>query len=393
MWLASAYRTGRLVQMMPTWVLVEAMPLFPPPFEVGRVNRNDPAMELVHRLAARAEGGSAAGPGPRAMSNAEIAAMVRRMAEGNWYAPAGSPRWAETTGRWLGAQWFRFQGPDGPRYQDGSPADAALLEAVALLDAVMPEWQPRTRPAWPAGVPVRINSGLARPVWRPVREDINEDAAWSVRGAGKRGNERGFLSHFELPPLGSPGDEVVLDLRLGLHTVEYWKRSEDEAPVREQDFVLRWRVVERVEDVAEMVDSAEIRAAIASALIANVGGMVVPEEIEPFWLGKTFDGVGFGVKMEVFDDKGFLASGYCWWLARGGVFVERQQGDLRLSEGWEARLMAGIETGALRVRATGEAAEGLRLLDADRVWVGQVEMTLSEAWVIADGADPEPPAE
>jgi hypothetical protein len=348
---------------------------------------NHPGVELIQRLTESEPSGGVARPGGprRSIGHAEIVGVLRRMADGNAVAPAGSERWMGTTGDWLTGQMFRFQqraGARGWQYPDGTPADAALTDAMERLYAVYPLWKVRTRDAWTAGDRVKIESGFDRPLWHQPMSEANEDAVWSVRGTELAGQARGFISHFTLPPLGEAGDEIVLDLTLRLYKTEVWDRSADEAAVRQENFVLRWTVTDR--PAVEVVDGPEFRDAIVAGLIAGVGGDVVPGKFDGRWLAEAFDGVGFGVKVELFDGDEFLASGWNWWLAKDGAWVERIQGDLRVTEDYQRRINAATASGTLRVRATGEAGAGMQLLDAARVWEGSVEATVEEARAAAE---------
>lgn len=385
--LTPAYRAGRLMAMAPSWALAEMVPLFPShtkmlPVRPPGSNSNHPGWELIRRMAATEPVHPTARSmvGPREMTNTEIAGVVRRMAEGNWYAPAGSRRWAETTGEWFPGQLFRFrkEGPQGAlTYPDGTPADAALTEAFAKLDGVMPWWYPRTRAAWPSGVPVTIEDGAASPRWLSYYDGPYPDATWSVRGSDVSG------TGLTIPPVGEPGDEVIVDL-----TLRWFRshprsraRAEETAPLREQDFVVRWRVAGRAEDVVEFVDNEPIRRAMVDVFARETAWDFDQFIDGPVWMGEAMDGVGFGVRNEVFDGDELLGSWYFWWLAEDGDWVQRVQGNGMIVDfnGFADRVRAAMDAGTLRVRISGVSEEGLSILDAERIWVGTVEVSLSGA--------------
>lgn len=381
--LTPAYRAGRLMTMVPSWALAEMVPLFPSVQTVRMPANNHPGYELINRLiASEGQTGWVGGTrrARRPMPHGEIAGLVRRMAEGNWYAPAGSRRWAETTGAWFQGQTFRFrkQGPQGAlSYPDGTPPDAALTEAFAKLDGVMPWWYPRTRAAWPSGMPVTIEDGAASPRWLSYYDGPYPDAAWSVRGSDVSG------TGLTIPPVGKPGDEVIVDL-----TLRWFRshprsraRAEETAPLREQDFVVRWRVAGRAEDVVELVDNEPIRRAMVDVFARETAWDFDQFIDGPVWMGEAMDGVGFGVHNEVFDGDERLGSWYFWWLAKDGDWLFRSQGNALFEDfdGFKERVRAAMDAGTLRVRITGVPEEGMSILEAQKIWVGRVEVGLSGA--------------
>ncbi len=377
--LTPAYRGGRLMAMAPSWALAEMVPLFPSVRKVVFPAKHHPGYELIQRLIASERSGG--GPLPwtaRPMSHAEIAGVVRRMAEGNWYAPAGSRRWAETTGEWFPGQLFRFrkEGPQGAMtYPDGTPADAALTEAFAKLDTVMPKFYPRARAAYPEGMGVTIDTGEVSPRWLSYYNGPYPDVAWSVRGTDLSG------TGLTIPAVGGVGDTVVVDLTLRWFRHHPREPAPDAAPLLEQREVVRWGVVERLGEAVEVVDSAPIRRAMVEVFARETAWDFNAFIDGPVWLGEAMDGVGFGVRNEVFDGDELLGSWYFWWLAEDGDWVQRVQGNGMFVDfnGFAHRVRAAMDAGTLRVRISGVPEEGLSILDAERIWVGTVEVALSGA--------------
>lgn len=377
--LTPAYRAGRLMAKVPSWALAEMVPMFPSVRKITFPAKHHPGYELIQRLIASEGGGG--GPLPwtaRPMSHAEIAGVVRRMAEGNWYAPAGSRRWAETTGEWIPGQLFRFRkdGPDGAlTYPDGTPADAALTDAFAELDTVMPRFSPRARAAYPGGMRVTIDLGEVSPRWLSYYNGPYPYVAWSVRGTDLSG------TGLTIPAVGGVGDTVVVDLTLRWFRHHPRERAADAAPLLEQKEVVRWGVVEQLAEAVEVVDSAPIRRAMVDVFARETAWDFDAFIDGPVWLGPEMDGVGFGVRNEVFDGDELLGRWYFWWLAEDGAWVRRSQGNGMIVDfnGFADRVRAAMDAGTLRVRISGVPEEGLSILDAERIWVGTVEVALSGA--------------
>jgi hypothetical protein len=148
-----------------------------------------------------------------------------------------------------------------------------------------------------------------------------------------------------------------------------------------QRVVVRWGVVERLGEAVEVVDSAPIRRAMVEVFARETAWDFDAFIDGPVWLGSEMDGVGFGVRNEVFDGDELLGSWYFWWLAKGGDWVHRSQGNGMFVDfnGFADRVKAAMDAGTLRVRISGVPEEGLSILDAERIWVGTVEVSLSGA--------------
>jgi hypothetical protein len=253
-----AWRSGRWARHMPSWVLAELVPFYPP-ITTGFSERvSPPGYELTMRLMDSAGQSIREGRPARPMSHAETAGVIRRMGEGNWFAPAGSDRWAPT-GDWLTGQVFRFYGNFSDpvlRYPDGSEADEALREAFALINSITPRWKPFVLNEFAEGEPVRIESNLSKARWNLSRLNLGEHASWRIRGTDIAG-DTGFRAFFTVEPVGVSGDEIVMDLVLRAYATPHWERSADEEPLHEEAFVLRWKVVEPDSTVIEQGESEE----------------------------------------------------------------------------------------------------------------------------------------
>ncbi len=242
---------------MPSWVLAELVPFYPP-ITTGFSERvSPPGYELTMRLIDSAGESIREGRPPRPMSHAEIAGVIRRMGDGNWYAPAGSDRWAPT-GDWLTGQILRFyQGfsEQEVRYPDGSNADEALKQAFARVNSIKPRWKPFVLKQFMEGEPVRIESNLMEMRWNPDWFFWREHASWQIRGTEVTGNTV-FRKDFLLLPVGVAGDDIVLDVILRVYDVSDVVRLEVTEPLHEEVFVLRWKVV-APSDVVSQDDDGE----------------------------------------------------------------------------------------------------------------------------------------
>jgi hypothetical protein len=222
---------------------------------------------------------------------------------------------------------------------------------------------------------VTIEDGAAHPRWLSYYNGPYPDAAWSVRGADLSG------TGMRLPAVGVPGDEVVVDLTLKWYRLHPRERSPGTEPLREESFVVRWRVVERLEDVVGVVNTEAIRRTMVEYFARELAWSFDAFLDGAVWLGEDMDGVGFGVRNEVFDGDEFLGSWYFWWLAEDGKWVHRSQGNGRFVDydSYADRVATAMDRGTLRVRISGVPEEALTLLDAETIWVGTVEVSLSGA--------------
>lgn len=392
-----AYRDGRLLHRAPSWMLAEMVPLVPSWTKSWPPSPSHPGYELVGRMVATTHRNSNVTglSSSRPMTNGEIASMVRRMADGNLIVAPGSRRWVETTGEWLTGQVFRFR-PDGPRgklqYPDGSAADAALEEAFDRLERVMPRWYPRTRRVWVEGLPIRIESGFVSPRWTNFLDGPSEEAVWSVRGTDLTGQSDGFRYHFDMTGVGKAGDEVVLDLTLRLHPRHRWDREAGDPVLREERFVLRWKVAADAGDAVGFVDREDITRALVAHFATGAWDFDHQLNLDPVWLTKPMDGIGFGVRVDVFDGSTTIGHIHYTWVARDGRVVSSSAGDaawwdgIRDTEAYNERVSRAMQNGTLWMRLSGVPEKGMTMLDVKRVWTGSVEVGVSRAGVVTERA-------
>lgn len=201
--LTPAYQSGTLFSRLPSWLLVEMIPLSPgwrqlPP---RMPNANHPGRILNYRMQSPTN----------MMTNQEFLDVVIRSAEGNIFATPGSPHWVQTTGEWIGSQKFLYKdwSTGQLHYPDGTPADQALLDAHEKLANVLPQWDPKTRALWLEGKVMTLWSGYERPRW-PTGE-LYESATLIIRGHQEEPEQveiPNFINNFQLRARGQAGDHI-----------------------------------------------------------------------------------------------------------------------------------------------------------------------------------------
>ena len=323
---------------------------------------------------------------------AEVVGIIETIARGNFYAPPGSRRWVETSGEWIGGQAFRFKAPGGGwQYPDGTPADDALNAALEKIEQILPPWEPSTRPAWPAGSRVMIESGLMRPVW-PVEGRLIERAVLRIDGREPI-VVRGFKYHFDIDPVGEAGDRIEATLELSI----YRSRAPDTEPVRTELFDLAWDVVDSVDEVLETTDSEEIRAAIVELVVPGIARTLDNPGFLDAWLDPRFDGIAFGIEAEVFDGEESLGRSRHWWMAVDGRWVTTMTSTPGVSmdqfNAFGFRSNQARDKGTLRVVIRGDTELALRIPEAETAWDGEVDVLYSDALKAAEAEQEEAPPE
>ncbi|MEQ8770248.1 MAG: hypothetical protein RIB60_07035 [Phycisphaerales bacterium] len=367
-----AVRARGAMGVLPTWALIEMMPLWERLPRGTYTPRTDPGDQLINRLLeARVGPGGVREDTGVLLSHRQQRYLLRRIARGNMLAPAGSVRWAETYGAWFAGQRFRFGRWDDRHYAGGAEADERLIALLDEIQSVRPPWQVRTREVWPRGVPVHIETISMHAGWTSLR--TTEHARWVAHGAERTEGTADFGRSFPLPAID--GDRVRLELELSEYASAPWEREEGEAPLRTGRFELAWRVVDSIEEVITPVRSAELDALVAE-------GLEFPEEA---WhidargaKSILHEGVVFGVLFTYYDGETPLGAMEGRWRAEGlvpgkpggswGNWVSFADGDGDLIDTIDAVRAAG----RLRVKAEGKPELALEFFDAERCWVGEV---------------------
>ncbi len=381
--LTRAYQQGRLLVHVPSWVLIEFFPYLPHPSPwAGVVNKNYPSIELAFRL------GEYDG---RVTSHEQIVDILNRAAEGNAFVTPGSRRWGRTTGQWFSGQIFRFRvkgsggqnlDETGWQYPDETPADEALIEAIDRMMRVLPVWDAHTRLAWPEGEVVTIWSGAGFRSW-PVKDQVTESASLVISGHQNEPEKveiKYFGGHFRLKARGQVGDTIRCEMELRFHRVRGdWYSNPLPEPERTQQVVLEWTIVEKITDAIEFVDNEQIREAMITEAVPSLSSSIDEFDFgNTVWLDPAFAGIGFGIKVQVYDGDEFLGQAEHWWCNDGGGSIRLRTSIVGTSieqyEAYPLRAQQAIEKGTLRVRIIGDPALALEIYGAKRAWNGQVDV-------------------
>lgn len=372
---------GVYYQRLPSWLLAELITVHGTD---GTKLDSNPGGVLINRLLATTHPNHGGLNLKRAMSNEEALAVIRRIAEGNFYAPAGSERWIETSGDWIGGQAFRFKAPGGGwQYPDGTPADEALNEVFEKLSQILPPWNPSIRGVWPEGERVTIYSGFERPRW-PVEGDLNERAILRIEGREDIVVD-GFRSYFSIEPIGEPGDRIEAELELSLFRENRWNRAPDAEPAKTERFTIGWTVASGVDKVLKTTDSDQIRDAMIALVAPNIARVLDDSGFHDDWVRPEFDRIAFAIEAEVFDGDESLGKSQHWWMVIDGEWVTRttsaQGTTMDQYNAFGFRSNEARDKGTLRVVIRGVPGRALRITEAETAWEGEVDVQYSDALI------------
>ncbi len=389
---------GVYYQRLPSWLLAELITVHGT--DATKLETN-PGGVLINRMLATMHPNHGGLDLKRAMTNEEALAVIRRIAEGNFYAPPGSQRWIETSGEWISGQVFRFRAPGGGwQYPDGTPADDALNLAFEKLTQILPPWNPSTRAIWPEGEEVTIYSGFERPRW-PVEGDLNERAILRIEGREDIVVD-GFKSYFHIDPIGEAGDRIEVELELSVFRANRWSRGPDAEPAKTERFTIGWTVAQGVDQVLETTDSEQIRDAMVALVVPSIARVLDEPGYLDDWLRPEFDRVAFAIEAEVFDGDESLGKSQHWWMANDGQWVTRttsaQGTTMDQYNAFGIRSNKARDKGTLRVVIRGVPEQALRITEADTAWEGEVDVLYSDALIaqeqwLAEPAQEEAPPE
>lgn len=360
---------GELFRGMPAWALVQLQPLFP---ERENAYKNHPSRELSNRL------NDTTNP----KRHAEVVAIIHALADGSVFAEAGSEQWARTSGRWFGARAFWFGYPSQEwHYPDLMPADEALRGALDRLMRVLPEWNPVTRDKWPEGYRVTIESGYGRPLW-PIKGDLNERAVLRIEGHDDIVVD-GFISNFDIGPIGEAGERIEADLELSYFRMKLRDRDESTQPVWTQRFPIQWEVVKDVENAVEIVADDTLLDAVKHELVlaSREGNFYEAVMQNAAFDLQRFDDLGIGLRIALFDADEPITEWRLRWSVTGRELLQMTTSGVNYVpfQQLKDRIDQAMLSKTLRVSVVSDPQLAMENLDADRIWSGSFEMMYHEA--------------
>ena len=394
--LIHGYRQGRLFVHVPSWVLIESLPYLPSrPRFAGAQNASYASTELAYRLG---------GYDGREASHEQIVDILNRAAAGNLFVTPGSKRWGRTTGQWFNGQIFRFRekgsgwpyvDDTGWQYPDGTPADEALIGALDRIMRVIPAWDAHTRSVWPEGEVMTVWSGAEYSRW-PVKGELIESASLVISGHQDEPEQveiRYFGNHFQLKARGQAGDTIRCEMELRYHRVfGDWYSEPLPEPERTQHVVLEWTIAEKMSDVIELVDNEQIREAMIVEVVPWLSNSIDEFDFgNTTWLEPAFAGIGFGVRVQVYDGDELLAQAEHRWINVGKDSIHLGTSMMGTTmeqyNAYPLRAQEAIEKGTLRVKIIGDPALALEVYDAKQAWNGEIDILYSDAVEFAESPE------
>jgi hypothetical protein len=325
------------------------------------------------------------------LSESTRAYMLRRARHGNVLARPIDERWQRSYGEFLRScsHALYWRNPDGritiPAPTGGTasvfrgdlaPAGAVLEEAVMSLATIPPELKEiRTRPIWPVGVHPTLE--ITVDDWWPANLWPMTEIRWTVTPGGESGTitASGLVTF----PITSRGDVTV---ELVINILQTNPSFRERPPtVRTERRTVRYRTTDSVQDCVGTLRSDAFDRVLQTSLIFFLEG---PQDcgIDSTRLaqhsGKDFGDLftlGFGAVAEVIADGETIATHRIRWQGARQLF--RMSRATAPSIEQQRKLIAAIDAGTARVRITSDPQLALSNLDADRIWVGAIEIPLS----------------
>ncbi len=350
--------------LVPTWFLVDTMPVFGYPTVWTR------------ELSARCGDSSASISRTRILSASDLLCVLKRAVNGSILAEPGSKRWWATYGAFARAEGRyllierspAFIAPDQLREADDLIEELRNVPAHCTL---------RARKVWPVDTDLYVQQEIE--YWQDVGVSMSVDVRdkhshrrWDSAGVGYL-----IVPARNLESTGTLGFRVSIDLYHPL--IRSGSREKHIERLVEVPYTIRGNAEDLMSPV---VDPA------LNALVASIQYFENPA-IWNLDVGTTYtpatNGIAFGVLMEHVCDGETRAVERVWWS--GGPPTSVQAGN-RVRREWVSYSRFGATGGrgleihrwpgehwTVRIRSDPETA--LRVLDADKYWEGDVTIPLT----------------
>lgn len=369
-----AHRNGWL-SIVPTWFLIDSMPVFgyPSPLTDELLRRHGYSGGRYNPMSGRTRTQSV----PR-LSVADQIHLADTVAHGSWGARPTSARWRSTLGQFARENrnyFFDLGFPDHAWANANSAADPALRKAISQLYALPMVVRFRTRPVWPEGHSLYIETSAEQ--WWPwptgervVVRDRRTDQWYEAI------NPRGFAIE---GLVGKGSGEVELEVRV------QWIRQAEKGSSWADRQGFGARVPYRIEKTIDQIITPVVDPAIDQLIAGSrYNGRMRADIRLPSTRTAQTRGIAFGVIVEYMLDGVIQATERAWWP--GGEPVESPWESFgsvwidgpRFPEGSKKRSPWSAQPGenwTVRIRSDPETA--LRVIDADKYWQGDVTVQLT----------------
>ena len=382
------YEKGEVFRRAPNWLLVDLMPFFPTLGEDGNlfIKGNNPGVELTLRFAGARE----------PLTHAQTRAILDRIATGGFTSTPGSVEWQERVVVWMQGRWQRFHVGDQLKYLDGTPADEALRASIEQYRDLFPIPRPNTRTRWVVGQPIIVACEMQGVHWWAFWDkSIRVRARWEIEETGITGAVPNGLADIPIEADLVAGERYTLRITYELFRTpsDVWTRDLEGEPDRVHTFTRSWVMTDNIDEAIEGVDDEIINTALIEEVVPVLTQDRIASAIlnNPRLTTPIFDGLAMAVRVRMSDDEGDIREFTMRWMSESGRLSHMSHG-IRYSaerEDNQDRIQAALDNGTLRIHVSGDQAEAMRFIDADRAWVGEFEVLYSDAVKAAELAHDE----
>lgn len=348
------------ISQVPTWVLLEALPIG------GRQDWAERELQTRLNSSLRSTGASSS-----VLSEADIAMIVRGVRKGTWFVRPADEGWKAS----YGALWKTLRGTyhlsDGKfKRFSGEDVSQALADALESMAELPPTVRVHTRARWPEGFGVLVQTKVEH-LW-PYGFDDDERLTWSCDlGETPKVND---FKRYTVLNLGGRKGRTVLTGSLEILRFRGYNRERSPTVVMVVPVNLEFDIGGSVDEILEPISSAVLDQSLATGaqFFVKEGMVQLTQPQGP--MGVDFSGGVFAGVVEIICNDRVLHSCHfrCMSGSRSWTFGDCDgEGSQE-----ERRMLKGEFDPDWFIRVRSDPAWSLYELDATRYWVGQFDVPL-----------------